>query len=88
MSKNTSIERMKQRREEAKQHASEGNEEQPATVAGSFRTPNSELTAQINVRLTPEFRKKLNAWCALNDTSVQELVPMLLEEHLRENPLT
>lgn len=88
MSKNTSIERMKQRREEAKQHASEGNEEQSATVAGSFRTPNSELTAQINVRLTPEFRKKLNAWCALNDTSVQELVPMLLEEHLRENPLT
>lgn len=89
MTKNTSIERMaKRRREEAEQLAAEGNEGQPATVARAFQTPNSKLTAQINVRLTPEFRKELNAWCALNDTTVQELVPMLLEEHLRENPLT
>lgn len=84
--RNNSIAKMAAAR--AKKAEAESSSDQAPTVARTFRTPNSELTAQINVRLTPEFRKKLNAWCALNDTSVQELVPMLLEEHLRENPLT
>lgn len=88
MSKNKSIELMKQRAKEAKQREPEGKGDQPATVAGTYRKPSSELTAQINVRVTHEFRSKLNAWCALNGTTVQELVPTLLEEHLRENPLT
>ena len=91
MSKNKSIELMKQRREKekAKQRDTQGTEGQSAaTVAKTLRKPSSELNAQINVRVTHEFRSKLNAWCALNGTTVQELVPTLLEEHLRENPLT
>lgn len=84
--RNNSIAKMAAAR--AKKAEAESRSDQAPTVARTFRTPSSELTAQINVRLTPGFRKKLNAWCALNDTSVQELVPMLLEEHLRENPLT
>jgi len=87
MSKPNSIARLQQRTAEAKQRGLD--EEQPtATVAGTYRTPASQLTAQINVRLTPQFRNELNAYCAMMDTTVQELVPMLLEQHMRDNPLT
>ena len=84
--RNNSIAKMAAAR--AKKAEADSSNDQSPTVARAFQTPNSKLTAQINVRLTPEFRKKLNAWCAMNDTTVQELVPMLLEEHLRDNPLT
>lgn len=82
---NDSIKKMVAAR--AKRGDAPNDRDQRSTVANAMRRPSDELTAQINVRLTPEFRSRLNAWCALNGTTVQELVPMLLEEHLRDNPL-
>jgi len=87
MRKNDSIARMKNRTQAAKQRDHE-KDDKPVTVAETLRKPASEFTAQINVRLTPQFRNELNAYCAMNGITVQELVPALLEEHMRNNPLS
>lgn len=86
MSKNDSIAKMKSRAQANKQRQAK-EAPQPVTVATTFRKPSSDLTAQINVRLTPQFRNELNAYCSLNGTTVQELVTTLLEEHIKDNPL-
>jgi len=86
MSKNDSIAKMKNRAQVHKQRQA-NEDQQPVTVATTYRKPSSDLTAQINVRLTPQFRNELNAYCSLSGTTVQELVPFLLEEHMKNNPI-
>lgn len=84
MSNKKSIHDMMRKTAEARQR---GSDDQPQRAADIFRKPASELDAQINVRLTREFRNKLNAYCSMTGTTVQELVPTLLEEHMRDNPV-
>lgn len=86
MTKNNSIAHMKNRTSKSKQP--QDTDEPPAkTVANTFREASSDLTAQINVRLTPKLRNKLNAYCLVHGTSVQELVSTFIEEHLEANPI-
>src|SRR5699024_9492511 len=86
MSKNDSIANMKNRAQVHKQRQA-NDDQQPVTVATTYRKPSSDLTAQGNGRLTPQFRNQLNACYSLNGTTLQGLVPFVPEEHMKNNPV-
>lgn len=62
-------------------------QEQQRSTADTFRSPEASLNAQINVRVSAEFRDEVKAYCALTGTSLQELITTLLTDHMQQNPV-
>lgn len=63
-------------------------ESQPrSTVEDTFRKPETPLSAQINVRVTPEFRDEVKMYSVQTGVSVQELVSEALQKYMQHDPM-
>lgn len=69
------------------QNTAQKQQQQQVSSIDTFRTPTTPLTAQLNVRVSAEFRDEVKAYCALTGISLQELVTTLLTKHMQDNPV-